>query len=522
MPAVRSLGAVALAIVATASEPARAYEFEVAAQSVAQGYQLRWIRFDEQDRLLNRRRFTQSLSLDVWNILEPSFDPVMSPIRPHAPPLAPFDVFVTLQLRIDHDFGEYTQGGVVYPIAPSNTIEEAAVSAVPELAGADLGLVVLAASAGARDIFGRVDVALGRQIVVDNLDWMALDGLRLVARLPAHLAVEGHAGFLVRDASPLGSPTHEPDGSGSAQCTAFSLEDGVYLPAAECAGRLEPAPTFGAALATHGLRWLSARLSYRRSLSTTAGGLYPDAADEAPSWGVLEELVSGTLRGNPWGGAIVPWAAARWNLLLGLIDEAHAGIRLGAGAHALTPEAIYSFPSFEGDSIFNVFSSEPYLDLRLTYDLWPGRGRLRGYARGFWRRFWNSDTETVLPGQSVSDHADAGGATAGVRLLLGERGAARLDLSYEDGHGGLRAGGDLSGRLRLGPRHSLDGRISLVRFESDTLPDLRATTFGAQAGARLVLGPGMALHVSAEENSNRFENQFRLVAILDLSFRPEH
>jgi hypothetical protein len=242
MPAVRSLGAVALAIVATASEPARAYEFEVAAQSVAQGYQLRWIRFDEQDRLLNRRRFTQSLSLDVWNILEPSFDPVMSPIRPHAPPLAPFDVFVTLQLRIDHDFGEYTQGGVVYPIAPSNTIEEAAVSAVPELAGADLGLVVLAASAGARDIFGRVDVALGRQILVDNLDWMALDGLRLVARLPAHLAVEGHAGFLVRDASPLGSPTHEPDGSGSAQCTAFSLEDGVYLPAAECAGRLEPAP----------------------------------------------------------------------------------------------------------------------------------------------------------------------------------------------------------------------------------------------------------------------------------------
>jgi hypothetical protein len=519
MPAVRSLGAALVLAVAIAGR-AWAYEFEVAAESIAQGYQVRWIRFSEQDRLLNRRRFTQSLSLDVWNILEPSFDPVMSPIRPHPPPLAPFDVFVTLQLRIDHDFGDYTQGGVVYPIAPSNTIEEAAVSAVPELAGADLGLVVLAASAGARDIFGRLDVALGRQLLVDGLDWMALDGLRLVARLPAHLAVEGHAGFLVRDASPVASPTFEPDGSASAQCTEFSVEDGVYLPAGECRGRLEPAPTFGAALATHGLRWLGARVSYRRSVSPTAGGLYPDAADQAPSWGVLEELAAATVRGTFLDGSLVPWAAARWNLLLGLVDEAHVGVRLAAGAHALAPEVLYSFPSFDGDSIFNVFSSEPYLDLRLTYDV--RLGALRGYGRGFWRRFWNSDTETVLPGQSVADHADAGGGMAGARLLLGDRGLARLDLSYEDGHGGLRAGADLSARLRLARRLGVDGRVSLIHFAHDLLPGRDATSFGAQAGARLVLGPGMALHLSGEYNRNRFEDQLRVVGVLDLAFRPEH
>src|SRR5688572_11123858 len=129
MLAARTLGALLLVSVAAT---AHGYDFEIAARSTAQAYQLRWIRFSERDRILHRRRFTQSLSLDVWNILEPAFDPG----RPHPPPLAPFDVFVTMQLRIEHDFGEYTRGGVVYPIAPNHTIEEAAVSAVPELAGA--------------------------------------------------------------------------------------------------------------------------------------------------------------------------------------------------------------------------------------------------------------------------------------------------------------------------------------------------------------------------------------------------
>jgi hypothetical protein len=497
MLAARTLGALLLVSLAAT---AHAYDFEIAARSVAQAYQLRWIRFSERDRILHRRRFTQSLSLDVWNLLEPSFDP----IRPHPPPLAPFDVFVTLQLRIDHDFGDYTRGGVIYAIAPNHTIEEAAVSAVPELAGGDLALQVLAAHLGARDILGRIDLALGRQLLVDGLDWIALDGLRVVARLPPGLAVEGHAGFLVRDASPVASPTFEPDGGGSAQCTAFSVEDGVWLPAGECRGRLQPAPTFGAALATHGLRSLSGRLSYRRSVSRTAAGLFPAGA---PSWGVLEEQLAATLRGNLLDGGIVPWAAARWNLLLGLVDEAHAGVRLAAGAHALAPEVIYSFPSFDGDSIFNVFSSEPFLELRLGYQL--GRGPLRAHARGFWRRFWNGDT---IPG--VAPHADAGGGVVGARLLLGRRAAARLDLHHEDGHGGLRSGGDLSGRLRVGARLSLDGRVSLIRFSE-------ATSFGAQGGAVLVLGPGMALQLAAEHNRNRFENQLRVLAVLDLAFRPE-
>jgi hypothetical protein len=290
----------------------------------------------------------------------------------------------------------------------------------------------------------------------------------------------------------------------------------------ECASREAPAPTVGVTLATHGVRWLSGRLSYRRSLSRTEDGVVPDNADQAPSWGVLEEKLALSLRGNFWDGRLVPFAAARWNLLLGLLDEAHAGARLAFGEHAFTPEARYSFPSFDGDSIWNVFSSEPYWDLRLAYDVHPGRGPLRASARVFWRRFQSSDVDTLAPGEIVETAIVAAGASAGARRVLGDRAALRREGFFEDGYGGLRAGGDLSGRVRLTRRLAAEGRASLIRFEEDSRPELSATSFGAQAGAVLTLGPRMALSLLAEQNLNRIDRGLRLYAVLDLAFRPEH
>src|SRR5258708_6773155 len=108
---------------------ARGYDFEISAQTIGQGYQLRWIRFSEPDRLLNRNRLTQSLGLDAWNILEPPFDPG----RPDQPPLAPFNLYFTSSLRVNHDFGEFTQGDTIYASAPGMTTSEPVTAAVPEL-----------------------------------------------------------------------------------------------------------------------------------------------------------------------------------------------------------------------------------------------------------------------------------------------------------------------------------------------------------------------------------------------------
>jgi hypothetical protein len=486
----------ALGVVLTASS-ARGYDFEISARTIAQGYQLRWIRFSERDRLLNRNRLTQSLGVDIWDLLEPSYDPA----RPDPPPLAPFNLYFTSSLRVNHDFGDYADATLV-----------------PELGSESFDLELLYAYVGVRNVLGVVDAELGRQLLVDNLDWYAFDGLHVTGRLPIHLQLEGQVGWLVRDSSPLGTAAQEPDGSSSAECLVFVPGTSDFAPYPSCAQREQAAPTFGFALATHGLADVVARISYRRSVSQTVPGATAGTSDELPRWGVLQEKLSGEARGNFWRGAVVPWAAARWNLLAGLIDQAHAGVRIALGDHALTPELLYSYPTFDGDSIWNVFATEPYWDARLTWDAWPGRGPLRGYLRGYLRRFSNA----AVAGESGADAVLSAGAGAGARWTS-DAVAARLDLFYEDGYGGLRAGGDLSGRWRPARRLELEGRLSLIRFDEDSIPDLHATTFAAQLGGRWQLGPGMALHLLGEHNSNRFdESQLRIVAILDLAFAPEH
>src|SRR5687767_465090 len=95
----RLSGFVALALIlGSASAPALAYEFEIQAASIGQGYQLVWFRPNEGDVVLNRRRFTQALRLHVWDILTPRRDPGY-PDRPAKK--APFDMYFTSSLRFD-------------------------------------------------------------------------------------------------------------------------------------------------------------------------------------------------------------------------------------------------------------------------------------------------------------------------------------------------------------------------------------------------------------------------------------
>jgi hypothetical protein len=488
------------------------YDFDVTARTTAQGYQLRWTRFSEQNRFLNRRRLTQSLTLDVWNILEPDEDPT----RPRPPPAAPFDVYVSVALRLDHDFGDYLQGTVKY-MQGTAPIEQAATSAVPELAGQEFALDALYAVVGARGMLGFLDAALGRQIIVDSFDWISFDGLQLRARAPWHAAVTVFGGWVVRDSSRLASDAREPDGTSGSQCAAFAADTGGYQPVPECRQRDAAMPVIGAAIETAGLREIQARLSYRRAFSRSAD-IYPDPHD---AWAVNEELLAGSLRLRLLDGGVEPFAAARWNFLLAAVDEAHAGVRIGAVEWALTPELYYSLPSFDGDSIFNVFSSDPYWEARLTGDWWPGQGKLRAYARAFWRRFLDEGSASLLPGETLP-RADAVGVGLGGRWRE-RRGTLRLDLFYEDGYGGQRIGGDASGRWRLLRNVEVEGRVSLIRFRDDLIADYQGVSFGGQAGGRWVIGEGVALHLLAEENVNRIDtSQFRLIAVLDLAFAPEH
>jgi hypothetical protein len=460
---------------------AAAYDFQIDAQTVGQGYQLR----AADDTLVNRRRLTQLLGLSVFNV---------GPRDVIGRPLDRNQFYLTLSLRFDADLGDWAN----VPQLSGRT---------PERELLQTKLEILYAFIGGRNLFGFLDVRLGRQLMVDLFDFLAFDGLALEARTPYNVAVEAWGGLAVTGAAPFDSPVYRVDG--------IALGGN---PLGSLAARQEEAlePTFGVAVKSFGWRELSTRLSFMRTISFTG-----DRQPGEPSSGVIDEKLAWTARGWLWGGRFVPWAGVRYNVLAGRVDEVQAGARIRlTAAHALQAEYVLSAPTFDGDSIWNVFGAQAFNDLRLGYQLLLGR--LNAYARAFVRLFSVEPTsETSAPPPSQLDTVDYGGA-AGARLDW-PRGGLRLDGYYEDGYGGLTGGVDLAGRMHIlgDPLGGLgaEGRVSYVHFRDDARPIDHADSFGLQAGLRYTLVPGLVLHVLVEENVNRFySSQLRVVGLLDLSF----
>ena len=449
---------------------ARAYDFEIDAQTIGQAYQLR----AADDALVNRRRLSQYLSLHVFNL---------GPRDSLGRPLPRNQIYLTASLRFDADAGDYP-----------TLVELSGRTPERELFAEKLDL--LYAYLGGNDLFGFLDFQLGRQILVDLYDWSSFDGLHLQARTRFHVAAEAWGGLNVTGASVLDSPVYRVDGTALGGNPFGSL-------GARQEDQLQP--TFGVAARTVGLRDLSARLSYERTMSPTGGPRQPGE----PAWGVVAEHVGLTARGRLWGGRLVPWFAFRYDLLAGRLDEIYAGARAQLGRHGLSAEYVLAAPTFDGDSIWNVFSAQAFDDVRLSYDV--RLGRVRAYAHGFARLFF--DDRGV---------ASSLGGSVGARLELG-RGWLRADGYYEDGYGGRRAGAELASRVRIwgDPLDGIfaEGRMSYAGFRDDSRPIDRADSFGVQAGVRWTPLPGITVHGLLEENVNRlYASQLRVLALLDLSF----
>jgi hypothetical protein len=472
---VRALAFIVVTTLVFAPARARAYDFEVDAQTIGQAYQLR----AADDALVNRRRIDQYLGLHIFNL---------GPHDDLGRPLPRNQIYLTASMRFDADMGDY----------PSLT---ELTGRTPERELFTEKLDLLYAYLGGHDLFGFVDFELGRQILVDLYDWTSFDGLHVQARTRFHVAAEVWGGLNVSGAGILDSPVYRVDGTALGGNELGSL-------GARQEDQLQP--TFGVAARTLGLRYLSARVSYERTMSPTGG---PRAPGE-PAWGVIDEHVGLTARGNLLDGKVVPWFAFRYNLLVGRLDEVYAGARAQLGRHDISAEYVLAAPTFDGDSIWNIFASQAFDDIRVSYDVsfW----RIRAYAQAFTRLFFDDN------GTSAS----AGGSLGG-RMALGRRGWVRLDGYYENGYGGLRAGVDLAGRVKLwgddlGIRAGsvfAEGRLSYASFRDDARPEDHADSFGVQAGVRWTPLDGISVHGLIEENVNRiYTSQLRVLALLDLSF----
>ena len=532
------------ALVAGLAESAGAYEFEVRARTIGQGYELRALRLSLSDQNLVRRRFLQTLSLHMWDFGGRERQARLLG-RPQLGPRYSFQS----HLRLQHDFGSWTVGRLVRPNGVADAID-----LVPELESEALDLNVLYAFFAAEGLAsGAIDVYAGRQLEVNTLDWWSMDGVLIRAHTPWAVSLEAFAGLRVRDSSPLGSAGLEPDGTQGGECTEYiegavpgsgawrpidvrSSSDGsVFRNDTDlCPQREQRMPTFGAAIEVRDRGGVDARVSYRRTQSQRPGligdadrfryrdlGYYPNDLGQARKWGVNEERVAASFR-RPFrfargAATISPTFAARYSMLHGLVDEAQAGLEFRYGSHHVQPEVYYSFPTFDGDSIFNVFSISPYTDARATYEFRPKQLLWATYVRG-WARWYGAEDDDAIEG--LAEGRAAGGAV-GVRYVRRRHLVGRLDVIHEDGYGGRRTGAASAMQWHLRPTLRLDGRVSALDFHDDSNSKRNGFTLGVQFGATYTVHKGVAVHVLAEENTNRFDrNQFRLLWVLDLAFQP--
>ena len=461
---------------------ARAYDFVLTSRTIGQGYAERRYGAGGSAELLTRRRLTQYLNLSVFNI---------EPDHWHGPDADRNLLSFEVAMRFDGDFGTYLTRR---PSGP-DTIGELQQSQVD----------ILYAYLLARDVGGHLDVQLGRQLHYDLVDFYSFDGVDAQAHVGHFVTAQAFAGTEVRGDMPLSAPIYEIDGTSSGS------RDPATRPEQSSAWR----PMVGAALALGDtLRSLPAdlRVGYRKAFSDTVA---PRPGD--PRSGVNHESVSMTADAR-FRDRVFLSAGARYNLLVAAWDDQQASLRFRLGArHALSAEYSYLAPTFDGDSIWNIFAAGAYRDFRASYDvelssLW------RAHVRGFYRLFIDPPGTPAALSDAMPGGHDAYGGNAGVELRT-VRGRARAEAYAEAGAGGWKVGGDVSARWNIRPNlFDLEGRLTATSWRSDDVPQPQdAFMVGGGLGCVYHLGRKMRVHFLGEDNSGTYYRaQVRGLAILEM------
>jgi hypothetical protein len=456
-----------------APRPVAAYDFEVTARTEGYGYQLR--RYDGTNiSFLNRRRVSQLLGLRIFNLLEDGRQ-AFGATGGRPPAL----LTIHALMRFDTDFGGY-----IYPRYE-----------VPELENNQLDLM-LGALEGRNLLGGWIDFTLGRQFDAELMDLFAFDGLRVRVNSPWHLFVESHVGVQIARAHPFSAAVFETDGtSGDPSSEAWS-------------------PTFGVAAGVEDLRGLGVRVAYRGTASKAEPGLVSDGDEgEESIWGVDQELVFVSMDYVVPVLGTRPLFGLRHNLLTGQLDDVQAAVIQQLGRHHLHLEYLHSRPHFDGDSIFNIFATEPFNEIAARYSVRPLEP-LELSARVGYRRFWRDEAENADDWRADALSTGAGARWRTPRLF------AELDLYYLGGVEGATYGGDVAGSWSILRWLGVDGRISLVRFNESGWRD-GLLNFGFQLGGKLRLFRGVNVQMVLEDNISRlYRSALRLLAVLDLEFAP--
>jgi hypothetical protein len=491
---VRTPALVTLAVTALAPSAGRAWDVQIDSETIGQGYQV----LAGDGALISRRRLDQYLGLNVYNL---------GPKDSSGVPLPKNQFYFTSSLRLEFDFGNYPPpGGRLGARDVAGNAGELSTNRFE----------LLYAYFGGRDVFGFVDFKLGRQIDYDLFEFLSYDGLSVEVKTPYYIAASLYGGLLVNGFLPIDSPIFRPDGTAPGGIDIHDSDAKAVL---------------GVGLRAFGFRDLDAHFSYRRIFApgSDAGGAtcptpFVDLAIAerctGATDGTTEEKLGFWARGRILNGLIVPWFGIRYDLLNSAVDVIQTGARFQLGPrHALQLEYYYSYPTFDGDSIWNLFARTRFDDIRLGYDL--RLGRLKGWTRLFLRFFHDLDETTssqTIRFKSPGGALDGGG-DAGARFDF-RRGYLRADVYLDMGYGGQHIGADVATRWNVWKEMiSLEGRLTYAHFEDGLRPEVPSNdSIGFQVGGRVAFARGILVHLILEDNINRlYSSQLRFYAVVDVS-----
>lgn len=457
-------------------------------------------------RELRRRRYTQTLGLTVYDLLER---------RAGAGPELTF----SSRLRLDSDLGQ--PSALRDPTRPDEFVPGVTFAPV-DVQYAYLDVHRLGGAA--------LSARLGRQYLVDPLGWWSFDGARLDAQTPAPLTLSAFAGVEQRDGIPL-------------LATSRFTADGVYrgsrrgLEANQWPSFLESrraAPAFGFGVSSHELGWLDAEVVYRRVETRDAAfvTLFPEtpgALGTVSSRRVATERLAGALvLSRDELGALTGRVA--YDFVVGRVNEHAAGLSwFVSDPITLSLGYDHLLPSFDGDSIFNWFSTSAVTTAEL-------RAELRAHAalslsprvgvRAFGAPSARGDDDATAPARAAdaprteAAATDAFGALAVIRSW--GAGSVAVDAGADGGPEGHRVGtgAEIEQTFRDGFYDTLLA-VSLHDWHDDDQPARDATSLSYVIGGGVRPASGSRLGIEWEHTTNRLVGQrFRCLFTLELRVGP--
>ena len=493
-------------VVAMASPAARAIEPELTSDTAFQPYD---VRSPTGQTVLDRTRFSSSLGVNLYDILG---EDKVSRGGP--------ELDFRARVRYDADFG----------VGPQETDANNYQRFVPGLADqAGLVDVMYAYLEGRRFFHGTLGFKLGRQYMVDSLGWWSFDGAEVKATLPYFFAVEGYGGLEVRGGLPLSTPRFEAGGIWRGDRSSF---DPSLYP------QFQPsdiAPAFGAAIESSGVTWLHSRLTYRRVYDTGSIGLteFPNA--NLPPTTYNDMRISTDKLGYAVEADFRKYGGVKAGLAYDLYDVKFSQIYAAFDVYAtkrltLSVDYDYFAPTFDADSIWNVFASEPINDVSLRANYVKDHLSLSAGAQARIYTVETSDPNT--PGSSSPNTSPAGnagyyptnghpfdeGGDVAARYKWGE-GSLGFRGAVDVGDAGDRVGGDVTAQRVLETRYLLQGRLGVWQWDDKLRPDRDATNVGYMLGAGYRFAPRCQAGVEWQHDINRLVGQrFRALLTVSLAF----